>query len=83
MLASLFINLAPVCNSRHIHRSGSVVNLVYNAVITHTNTPFVIAACEFLAARRTRSQCETFEARHNAGNHLRGQPMQLLFRTCG
>ncbi len=78
---SSFIDLAPVGNARYIDGSCAIVNFVHDPVITDTNTPFAIAAAEFLASRRTRSRCETFKARYNAGNHLRGQTMQFLFRA--
>ncbi len=28
-------------------------------------------------------RCETFQTRHNAGNHLPGQPMQFFYGACG
>ena len=37
---------------RHINGPRLVVNLVDNAVITHSNPPFVITALELLAAGR-------------------------------
>ena len=78
----LFVDLASVRDPRHIDGSGRVVNDVDDPVITDTNPPFVIAALECLAARRPRSRRQTFETRHNAGNHFRGQPMQFSFRAC-
>ena len=83
MSERLFVNLAPMCNSGHIDGSGFIVNLVNDTVIANANAPFLIAALEFFAAWRPGNRCETFEARHDAGNHLRGQPMQFFFRACG
>ena len=68
----LFVNLAPVRDSCHVDGSGPIVNLVHDAVITNTNTPFLIAALKFPAAWRPGSRREVFETRHNAGNNLRG-----------
>jgi hypothetical protein len=44
------INLAPVGYAGNVHRSECVVNFLHDAVVTHTNTPFVSAALEFRAA---------------------------------
>jgi len=73
MSEHLFVNLAPVCYSGHVDGSGPVVNLVHDAVIADTNTPFFIAALEFLAARRPGNRREVFEARHNAGTACAGR----------
>jgi hypothetical protein len=62
-------------DSRHIDDSGRVVNLVHNPVISNTNSLFLIATLEFFAARRPWSRRQTFETRHNAGNHFRGQSL--------
>ncbi len=66
----------------HIDRSRRVVNGVYNPIITNPNPPFVVAALEFLGTRRPRSRRQMFKTRHNAGNQVRGQPVQLFFGAC-
>ena len=82
-VSRLFIDLAPVRDSRHIDGSGHVVNNINYPVIAKTNPPFLVAALEFFAARRPRSQRQMFETPHHADNHFRWQPMQLFFRACG
>ena len=44
----LFVSLAPMCDPRHVDGFGRVVNLADNAVVTHTNAPFVSPPLSFL-----------------------------------
>jgi hypothetical protein len=57
-------------NPSHVDRSRLIIDLVHNTVISHTNPPFFVAACEFLAAGGARGQCQSFETRDDASNHL-------------
>ena len=66
-------------DSHYVDSFGDVVNDIDYPVIANTNSPLLIAALEFFAARRPRSRRELFQTRHNAGNHFRWQPMQLFF----
>jgi hypothetical protein len=79
----LFLDIAPMSNARHIYAFGSIVDDIDNPVITNADSPFVIAALEFLATGRARRCGQFFEKWHNAGNHFSGQPMQFLVRAGG
>ena len=46
----LFVDFAPMSNSRHIDGSSSIINLIHNSVVTYPNTPLFVAALELLAA---------------------------------
>jgi hypothetical protein len=48
------IDLATVSNPSYVDRSRLIINLVHYTVISHTNSLFFIAACEFLAASGAR-----------------------------
>src|SRR5713226_5589007 len=77
------VDLASMRDPRHVDCFGRIVNLVDNAVITDSNTPFLISALELLTSWWPRSHRKTFEMGHNASNYLRGQPIQFFFRACG
>jgi len=44
ILRASLINLATVRDSRHINRSGAVINDIDYSVITNANPPFLVAA---------------------------------------
>jgi putative transposase len=69
----LVVGVAPMRDPCHIDRSGRVVNLVHNAIITNPNTPFVYAPFEFFAAARTWSFGQMFDTGKNAGDDFCGQ----------
>jgi hypothetical protein len=68
------MDIAPVRDPRHVDGSGRIVNDVNYAVVTNTNPPFLIAAFESFAARRTGRRNELFKTQHNTANYFLGQP---------
>ena len=68
-------------DARHFHQELSAVDGVHRAVIAYAETPLVIAAFEFLAARRPWIEGQTLQPRENMRIQLPGQAVYFFLCT--
>ena len=66
----LAIHLAAVADSIDAHNTNLVGNLVNHAIVAYADAPLTVATLHFLAARRTGTASEAFDAREDAGHKL-------------
>jgi hypothetical protein len=80
---ALVVRLAAMGNPGHVDCFSVIVYDVHNPVIADPNSPFLVAAPQFLAPRRAWCRRQTFEAWHYPGDHFYGQELQFLVRAGG
>src|SRR5690606_4003316 len=74
--SSVYITTMPYLNDQH--HQLRVLNLIENAVISRSYTVNALGACQFFAARRTRSKLQRFEEIEDTLLPLAGKSHDLL-----
>lgn len=74
----LFVDLAPVCNSRHAHHFRRVVDDVHYAPITHAHVPLIFVALQLFASCWPWNVAQSFEFADNASQHAIRQRFEFL-----